>query len=118
MQINTINEDKQGRILSLNFAFEKQNYQILNIYAPTKNSAKKNFYKQLNQYINISENKILGDFNMVEDLLLDRHGGNPNNTHLLRIQYLQKIKQKYNLTNIWQKQHPGKKSFTFHNKTH
>ena len=55
---------------------------------------------------------------MVENLLLDRQGGNPNNTHLLGIQYLQKIKQKYNLTDIWQKQHPGKKSFTFHNNNH
>ena len=55
---------------------------------------------------------------MVENLLLDRQGGNPNNTHLLGIQYLQKIKQKYNLTDIWRKQHPGKKSFTFHNNNH
>ena len=92
IQINTINQDKQGRILSLNLTFEKQNYQILNIYAPTRNSEKLKFYKHLHKYININDNVILGgDFNDVEDLLLDRRGGNPNNSHLLGMQYLQKI---------------------------
>ena len=116
IQINTINQDKQGRILSLNLTFEKQNYQILNIYAPTRNSEKLKFYKHLHKYIAINDNIILGgDFNNVEDLLLDRRGGNPNNTHLLGMQYLQKIKQKYNLTDIWRKQNPDKQLFTFHN---
>ena len=116
IQINTINQDKQGRILSLNLTFEKQNYQILNIYAPTRNSKKLKFYKHLHKYISINDKVILGgDFNNVEDLLLDRRGGNPNNTHLLGMQYLQKIKQRYNLTDIWQKQNPDKQLFTFHN---
>lgn len=60
-------------ILSLNFSLEKQNYQIINIYAPTKNSEKAKFYKQLKNYINTKQNLILGDdFNMVEDLLSDK----------------------------------------------
>ena len=60
-------------ILSLNFPLEKQNYQIINIYAPTKNSEKAKFYKQLKNYINTKQNLILGDdFNMVEDLLSDK----------------------------------------------
>ena len=117
LQISTINQDRQGRILSLNFTFEKHNYQILNVYAPTRNSQKLKFYKHLHKYININDNVILGgDFNNVEDLLLDRRRGNPNNTHLLGMQCLQKIKQNYNLTDIWQKQNPDKQLFTFHNK--
>ena len=31
------------------------------------------------------------------------------------MQYLQKIKQRYNLTDIWRKQNPDKQLFTFHN---
>ena len=104
-------------MLFLIFSFEKQNFQIINIYGPTKNSKKTNFYKTLNKYITLDENIILGgDFNMVEDPLLDRHGGNPNITHTLGIYYLTKIKEKYNLTDIWRKENPDKKLFTYHNK--
>ena len=34
---STILQDKEGRILSLNFSIEKKNNQIMNIYAPTRN---------------------------------------------------------------------------------
>ena len=53
---------------------------------------------------------------MVEDLLLDRQGGNPNTTHTLGLNSLTKTKQKYNLTDIWWKENPDKKLFTYHNK--
>ena len=53
---------------------------------------------------------------MVEDILLDRKGGNPNKTHTLGLDYLTKIKQTNNLTDIWQKENPHKTLFTFHNK--
>ena len=35
IEILTIQKDDKGRILSLAFYFEKQNFQIVNIYAPT-----------------------------------------------------------------------------------
>ena len=53
---------------------------------------------------------------MVEDILLDRKGGNPNITHTSGLQYLTKIKQTNNLTDIWRKQNPHKTLFTYHNK--
>ena len=55
---------------------------------------------------------------MVEDILLDRKGGNPNKTHTLGLDYLTKIKQTNNLTDIWQKENPHKTLFTFNNKNH
>ena len=117
INISTILQNKEGRILSLNFSIEKQNYQIINIYAPTRNSEKTKFYKTLKNYINPKQNQILGgDFNMVEDILLDRKGGNPNITHTLGLEYLTKIKQTNNLTVIWRKQNPHKTLFTYHNK--
>ena len=117
IEVNTELKDEKGRILSLNFTFKKQNFQIIIIYAPTKNSEKPKFYKHLKQYINIKENITLGgDFNMVEDLLLDRQGGNPNNTQMLGLEYLTKIKQTYNLTDIWRKENPSKRLFTYHSK--
>ena len=86
------------------FSFEKQNFEIINIYAPTKNSEKLKFYKKLRNYVTIQNNLILGEaFNMVEDILLDRQGGNPNNTHMLGLDYLKETKQKNNLADIWRK---------------
>ena len=49
---------------------------------------------------------------MVDDPLLDRQDGNPNTTHTLGLNSLTKIKQKYNLTDIWQKENPDKNFFT------
>ena len=45
LKINTFTslKDNEGRILTLNFSIEKQNYQIINIYGPTKNSEKSKF---------------------------------------------------------------------------
>ena len=52
---------------------------------------------------------------MVEGLLLDRYGGNPLNSHLLSLNYLQKIKQKNKIVDTWRKQHPNLRQYTFHN---
>ena len=116
VNFSTIRKDKEGRVLSLHFSIEKQNYQIINIYAPARNSEKPKFYKTLKNYIDSKQNLILGgDFNMVEDILLDRKGGNPNKTHTLGLDYLIKIKQANNLTDIWRKENPHKTLFTYHN---
>ena len=79
INIYTTLKDKESRILSLNFSIEKQNYQIINIYAPTRNSKRPKLYQYLKNYIDPKQNLILGgDFNMVEDILLDRKGGQIN----------------------------------------
>ena len=75
------------------------------------------FYKILKNYIDPKQNLILGgDFNMVEDILLDKKCGNTNITHTLRLEYLTKIKQTNNLTDIWRKQNPHKTLLTYHKK--
>ena len=67
-----------------------------------KTPKKRNSLKSYKKYIHIKKNLIVGgDFNMVEDLTLDRQGGTPNNIHLLGIQHLRKIKETNNLINIW-----------------
>ena len=54
---------------------------------------KTKFYKTLKNYIDLKQNLILGgDFDMVEDILPDRKGGNSNITHTLGLEYLTKIK--------------------------
>ena len=119
MNIETYNilKDEEGRILSLDFSLEKQNFEIINIYAPTKNAENPKFYKHLKKNINTKQNIILGgDFNMVEDILLDRQGGNPNNTHMLGFDHLIQTKQANNLVDIWRKENPDKRLFTYRDK--
>ena len=52
---------------------------------------------------------------MVEDVMLDRRGGTPSNSHLLGLQYLQQIKQKNKILDTWRKKHPNLRQYTFHN---
>ena len=111
-----LHSDAEGRIISLTFLFENQTFNLVNVYAPTKNSKQRKSFKKLQKYIYKNNNIIVGgDFNMVEDLTLDRQGGTPNNTHLLGIEYVRKIKETNNLIDIWRKKNLNKKQFTYHN---
>ena len=52
----------------------------------------------------LKQNIVLGgDFNMVEDLFLDRLGGNPNNTYMLDLDSLTEIKQTKNFDRYMEK---------------
>ena len=76
-------KDNEGRILSLNILIERQNYLIINIFAPTRISEKSKFYQHVKNYIEPKQNLILGgDFNTLRTFLLDRKGGNPNHMHI------------------------------------
>ena len=69
--------------------FEDDTCELINIYAPTKADQRKNFYKNLQNLIKSDQNTILaGYFNMVENIFLDRMGGNSNNTHTFGTQHL------------------------------
>ena len=52
---------------------------------------------------------------MVENIFLDRIGGNPNNTHTFGTQHLNCVKNKNKLIDIWRKTNPYKRHFTYHN---
>ena len=58
---------------------------------------------------------LAGDFNMIENIFLDRQGGNPNNTQTIGIQYLNCIKNNHKLIDIWRETNPYKRYFTYHN---
>ena len=52
---------------------------------------------------------------MLEDILLNRKRGNPSNSHLIGINYVQQIKQKNNMIDTWYKENPNITKFTYHN---
>lgn len=124
---NTI-KDEEGKILSLSFLYEKNFFQITNIYATTNQALRRKFYKNLLQHLNKLNNQnliVARDFNMVEDNYLHRQGRTPSNSHLQGLTQLQKIKQKNNLQDTWCKKNKKNKKhkhtkrvFTCHNYNH
>ena len=52
---------------------------------------------------------------MIEDFFLDKLGGNTSSIHLIGLETITEIKNKYNLVDIWRKINPSKTFFTYHN---
>ena len=96
-KIQNINSDNLGGRISIDIQIENETYRILNIYGPNKPQYKENFFNETNQYVKNIKNVILaGDFNMVEELR-DRQGGNINNSHLIDLNAIKKLKNDHNL---------------------
>ena len=45
---------------------------------------------------------------MIEDFFLDKLGGNTSSIHLIGLETITEIKNKYNLVDIWRKINPSK----------
>ena len=109
------NSCKTGRHLSIKVETELQSYTITNIYAPNIPKKRKIFFQKLETCISDNTNNILGgDFNMVEDVPNDRAGGNPTTQHY-GIEHIKNIKNRNNMIDIWRKQNPKKKEYTYFN---
>ena len=52
---------------------------------------------------------------MLEDIFLDKLGGNNSSTHLLGSEIITDIKNQNNLIDIWRKLNPDKRLYTYHN---
>ena len=115
-EITKTETDFNGRTLQCLTQIENQLFQLINVYAPTNPKERLNFYKELSKIIEKRNNTILaGNFNMLEDIFLDKLGGNTINTHLIDLDNLTEIKNKNNLVDIWRKINPTKKLYTYHN---
>ena len=116
IEIISTQKDTEGRIITCTISLEQHLLQLVNVYAPTIPSDRKEFYKNLENVIDLNKTTILAcDFNMIENISLDRLGGNPNKTHTIGLENLEKIKNKLNLIDTWRKNNPFQKLFTYHN---
>ena len=113
-EILSTNSDNLGRRISIDIKIQNETYQILNIYAPNKPKTNENFFEETNHYIKNFKNVILaGNFNIVEELR-DRKRGNINNTHLIVLKAISKLKNNHNLEHTWRLKHPNTNAFTYH----
>ena len=110
------NSDKAGRIILVTVETHTKKIQITNIYTPNIALQQKIFFDKLKCYVTPKYEVILGgDFNMVENLTMDRQGGNLNRQHQHGLEELNEIKQNCNLIDIWQTQNKFKTQFTYEN---
>ena len=109
------NSCKVGRHVSIDIETELTSYRITNIYAPDIPKARGKKCQKLETHISNNSNNIIGgDFNMVEDIPKDRAGGNPKTQHY-GIEYINNVKNNNNMIDIWWKQNPNKKEYTYFN---
>ena len=91
---------KARKHVSIDTETELISYRITNIYAPNIPKKRKKFFQKLEtQFANIN-NILGGEFNMVEDILKDRAGGNPTTQHY-GIEYIRNMKNNNNTIDIW-----------------
>ncbi len=111
-------EEFPGRILRLTITFDDHPFQLLNLYGPNSTSRKTNesFYYRADQTLSFDPPPIIfGDFNMVEDISMDRQGGNTKPYHSYGSANLSELKENCEVTDIWRHIHPNKKEFTWMN---
>ena len=110
--INT-SQDSSGRILSVTIHFDDNYLHLVNLYAPNSDTERRQFFSTLDPYLSSTYNNIIGgDFNCIENPVLDKQGGNSApRQNSLRILHL--LTSQFNLTDIWRLRNPYKRAFTW-----
>lgn len=125
LKIVNMAKDNQGRLIELNCLIQGSPYKLINIYAPTTEMLRLNFFKNLKLQIeredeeDYKSNIILGgDFNLVQDINLDRKGGSNDFSAVYKkgIDVFEGIKNEINLVDIWRIRNPLVKRFTWRRK--
>ena len=108
--------DAAGRIISLDCTFNSQDLRFINIYAPTEGTKRTEFFQSLDTHF-VSRRRLIigGYFNCMLDLEKDKYGGNPASGDTGAL-HLKKLIQRFDLVDIWRKQHPTDRQFTWQTK--
>ena len=114
--ITELFKDIEGRILALTITQDDTTFNIVNIYAPTKDKSDQqlDFLKILDSNIELAESQFLigGDFNTYFDPVLDKDGGKMDEVSKYA-QSLNMLMNEYNITDVWRVLNPHRKLFTW-----
>ena len=95
-------QDPNGRVFTVQAKIKKLTFQFQSIYAPNTPESRPSFFESLKDYLFPDGEVILGgDFNMVEDLNVDRVGGTVRPSHLKGKPELDDMKRNYSLVDQW-----------------
>ena len=93
-------KDTSGRVLSILARLGENNYNVVNVYAPTHPSESKNFFESIRDYFFSNSVKILAwDFNCIESEK-DEFGGN-----FVSAKELKELCKNSRSIDIWRKIH-------------
>ena len=105
--------DNEGRVLNIVLELDGHILNIINVYAPQTDNARRTFFCGLGEFISAEDNNIIGgDFNCIADVRLDKIGGNQNVRQLASAS-LQSISSQFSLCDIWRDRHKDTRSFTW-----
>ncbi len=113
--------DESGRYIILKTVIQGKSYVLVNVYAPNTMRDKQTFFKTLGDKIaelDISVNDeiiIAGDWNSIQDIKLDRKGGD-SRTNTITDSFTELLGQ-YDLIDIWRCRNENVKRFTYRRKT-
>lgn len=109
--------DCAGRLVVLDFTLNNKDLRVVSIYVPTDGSERIEFLQTLDRYLVTRRQLILGgDFNCLLDLTKDKRGGNAS-LGGTGAPYLKSLIARFNLVDVWRKQHEHDMEFTWRNKT-
>jgi len=114
-------KDNNGRIQLCTFVYNNQKFLVGNLYNNNIKAEQVESLKKLSKMIeslNPFEYEIVigGDWNFIFDKNLDAFGGNPS-LKLSSIAEVTKIRNKFQLCNIFRLRNPNKKQYTFRKPT-
>ena len=105
--------DTDGRLLIVDITINNIDFRIINIYAPNECKDRVDFFNNIQQYCVTSRFLILaGDFNCIENIGLDKLGGN-SMYGSQGIESLLEMKNNFNLIDPFRTKYPLVKEFTW-----
>ena len=116
-EIISFQYDVEGRIVLLDFKLNNLEYRIINVYAPNNTRERKLLFQNIQPYLVTRKILILaGDFNCVENIDLDKSGGNKEyGTQGSEI--LKEIKNDFDLLDPFRKLNPLEKCYSWFEET-
>ena len=110
--LQKVNKDCNGRIISALIEIDNYEINIVNIYAPCTDVERRQFYLELDKYISTDhENIVAGDSNLPLTQY-DRMEGSMPARQTARTE-LYRLMTKHELVDIWRQRNPHKRVFTW-----
>ena len=110
---NQIRRDNDGRVLNMLLEFDDRTLNLINVYAPSKDSQRRAFFSDLNRFLSVSNDNILGgDFNCILNSRLDKLGGVPNSRQSASV-LLNALTTRFSLVDVWRERHKDERNFTW-----
>ena len=112
-KVISYHHDVIGRYVIVNFSLDDQIFSLINIYAPTDIKERRDFFNSLDHLLVGRKNFILaGDFNCIEDLHLDKDGGNPKSGNK-GVEILKNLCTTFNLMDVFRRKYPKHQDLTY-----